>query len=66
MRHHIFEESNSYSIAVLIKGSSFIKQELINNYVTPLNEQDIAIKDVIAFSLSYNDNDKAPAAHCKE
>jgi len=66
MRHHIFEESNSYPIAVLIKGSSFIKQELINNYVTPFNEQGIYIKDVIAFTLSYNDNDKAPAAHCKE
>ena len=66
MRHHIFEESNSYPIAILIKSSSFIKQELVNNYVTPLNEQGIAIKDVIAFTLSYNDNDKAPAAHCKE
>ncbi len=66
MRHHIFEESNSYAIAILIKSSCFIKQELVNSYVAPLSEQGITIKDVIAFTLSYNDQDKATAAHCKE
>jgi len=53
MRHHIFEEANSYSIAVLIKGTSFNKQELINNYVTPLNKQGVASNEIIAFTLDY-------------
>lgn len=66
MRHHTFEESDAYPIAILIKSTSFFKQELINNYVTPLNKQGVAIKDVIAFTLDYNEQDKAPAAHCKE
>jgi len=66
MRHHIFEESESYPVALLIKGNSFFKQELVNSYVNPLAERNVPIKDVIAFTLSYNEQDKAPTGHCKD
>lgn len=66
MRHIIFEESISYQVAILVKRTSFNKQELLNNYVTPLGNLGVAAKDVIAFTLSYNDVGKAPAGHIKD
>lgn len=66
MRHIIFEEANSYSIALLIKPSAFNKQELIKNYVTPLNSSGVKSSDVIAFTVDYNDVGKAPAKFIKE
>lgn len=66
MRHHIFEESSGYPIAILVKRTSFLKQDLINNYVNPLTKLGIPASQVIAFTLSYNDVNKAPAVHIKE
>lgn len=66
MRHHIFEEADAYPIALLMKGSSFNKQELINNYIAPLNAEGIPSKDIIAFTLEYNDSGKAPAGFIKD
>lgn len=66
MRHHIFEESLNYSIAVLVKGTSFNKQELINSYIAPLNAQGISSTDMIAFTLKYDPVGKAPAKFIKE
>ncbi len=66
MRHIIFEESNSYPVAVLVKRTSFNQQELITNYITPLGTLGIPAKDVIAFTLSYNEVGKAPAGFIKE
>jgi DNA polymerase I len=65
MRHHIFEESLSYNIAVLVKATSFNKQELLNNYITPLNDQGIASTDLIAFTLQYDPAGKAPVSFIK-
>lgn len=68
MRHHIFEESptGAYPVALLIKGSSFYKQELVKTYLRPLNDAGITVQDVIAFTLDYNDSDKAPAGWIKD
>ena len=66
MRHLIFEEANTYSIAILVKRTSFNKQELINNYISPLNKLGITPQQSIAFTLSYNDVGKAPAGHIKD
>lgn len=67
MRHLLFDEaSTTFSVAVLVKRTSFNKQELLNNYVTPLGNLGVAAKDVIAFTLSYNEVGKAPAGHIKE
>lgn len=66
MRHHLFEESDSYSIALLIKSSAFNKQDLYVNYVHPLGEMGVAAKEIIAFTLDYNEAGKAPAGHIKD
>lgn len=66
MRHIIFEESTSYPVAVLVKRTSFNKQELLTNYVTPLGNLGIPAKDVIAFTLGYNEVGKAPAGFIKD
>lgn len=67
MRHILFDEtSTSFPVAILVKRTSFNKQELLNNYVTPLGNLGVSAKDVIAFTLSYNDVGKAPAGHIKD
>lgn len=45
----------------MVKETCFRKGDLISNYVTPLVELGVSQKDIIAFSLSYNDAGKAPS-----
>ena len=66
MRHIIFEQANSYSTAVLVKGSSFTQSGVKTNYIDPLVQHGIAQNDVIAFNLKYDENNKAPVAFIKE
>ena len=66
MRHIIYKEAESYSVAVLIKGASFNKQEILNNYVTPLVKQGLAEESIIAFNLKYDTNNKAPVKFVKD
>lgn len=66
MKHHLFAESSSYPIAVLIKHTSFNKQEIVNSYLDPLAQRGVSSADVIAFTLAYNEAGKAPAAFIKE
>lgn len=66
MRHIVWEDHPTYSTAVLVKASSFNKQEIENNYITPLNKSGVPAKDLIAFTLKYNESGKAPAAFIKD
>lgn len=66
MRHIIWSDEPTYSTAVLVKASSFNKNEIENNYVNPLVLHGVSIKDVIAFTLDYNQDGKAPAKFMKE
>ena len=67
MRHILFDpNSTSFPVAVLVKRTSFNQVELQNNYVTPLGTLGIPAKDVIAFTLSYNEVGKAPAGFIKD
>ena len=66
MRHIQFENADSHSIALLVKGSAFNQQELMANYVTPLKHLGVPTKDIIAFTLKYNEVGKAPAKFIKE
>ena len=66
MRHIIFKEANSYSIAVLVKASSFNEAALRTNYIRPLVARGIAEEEMIAFTLKYDSDGKAPAKHIKE
>ena len=65
MRHHIFEPAESYSIAVLIKGTSFNKQEILKNYLDPLAQMGVPIQESIAFTVEYNTDGKAPVKFIK-
>lgn len=67
MRHILFDPSStSFPVAILVKRTSFNQQELTNNYITPLGNLGIPAKDVIAFTLSYNETGKAPAGFIKD
>lgn len=66
MRHHLFEEANSYNTALLFKSTSFNKSEIQSNYVSILNAAGIPSTDLIAFTLKYNDTGKAPMKFVKE
>lgn len=66
MRHIIFEENVTYSTALLIKALAFNKQGITDNYVTPLEKSGVLPKDIIAFTLDYNDVGKAPNKFIKD
>ena len=66
MRHHIFEESSAYPVALLAKGSAFNKQELVSNYVMPLNQRGVASSQIIAFTLEFDGKAKPSAKTAKE
>ena len=66
MRHIIFDEAETYKVAVLIKTAAFNKQALISNYVEPLNTLGIPQDQIIGFNLKYNEVGKVPAAFMKD
>lgn len=66
MNHHIFEENTAYKTAILVKASSFRKNDLVTNYVHPLSKQGVLPSDLIAFSLLYNEAGKAPVKLIKD
>lgn len=66
MRHLFWAEADTYRVAVLIKPSSFNRYELQKNYIEPLVQRGIADSEVIAFTVSYNSDNKAPAKFIKE
>lgn len=68
MRHHLFSihESNQYPVALLLKPTAFLKQDLLNNYVAPLGQMGVPPEEVVAFTLAYNEAGKAPASFAKE
>ena len=66
MRHIIFSENTTYPIAILIKQASFREDALRRNYVEPLMQLGINEADVIAFTLAYNQANKASAGFMKE
>lgn len=68
MRHIIFKEHRNgvYPIALLTKGSAFNAHDLRTNYVNPLIKRGMADDAMIAFTVAYDDNGKAPAKLVKE
>lgn len=59
MKHIIFENSQEYKVAILIKSSALNKYEMQQNYVSQIQTSSIA------FSLKY-ENNKVTAAVAKE
>jgi DNA polymerase-1 len=68
MRHHIFTQapSDSYPVAILIKSVAFTKHELQKAYVQPLVDSGVALEDIIAFTLQYDDHKKVANATIKD
>lgn len=67
MRHHVFTDNSTgyFKVAILIKGTAFNKQELMKNFVTPLVARGIPTEQIVAFTLAYNDEGKAPVSLIK-
>ena len=66
MRNHVFETNDSYSVAILIKPTSFKKDDLIRYYVNPLKERGVATNEVFALTLEYDGQKKAKASFIKQ
>lgn len=68
MKHTIFKESSNteYTIGILVKESSFDYDSIKRYYVDPITNKGIKEEDIIALSLAYNDNNKAPVKFIKE
>ena len=65
MRYIQFEQANEYPIAILIKDTSFNRQEIEQSYIDFLHENNISSSKIIAFTLDYDENGKAPVRHIK-
>ena len=65
MKHIIFEDSNEYPVAVLVKSSAFRKGPIETHYLEPAKSLGLLPSDVIAFDLEYQDNGKAPVSFIK-
>jgi DNA polymerase-1 len=54
-----------YPVALLTKGTAFNAHDLRANYIDPLIKRGLDEDDVIAFTLAYDSNGKAPAKFVK-
>lgn len=66
MKHHIFEQADSYPVALLLKSSAFTKQEIVNNYLDYLNKGGVSSDTVFAITVDYDSTGKAPVKFIKE
>jgi len=66
MKHIVFAESEHYCAAILLKNTSFNKQEILSNYVTPLLALGVNNDQIIAFNLKYEASNKVSAKFMKE
>ncbi len=66
MHHVIFEEADSYDIAILIKSSALDKKSMEKHYVKPLVTRGIDASRMIGFSLKYGANNKCKVADGRE
>lgn len=62
MHHVIFEQADSYDIAILIKTVALKKDKMEQHYVKPLVKRGIDATRMIGFSLEYDANNKCKVA----
>lgn len=65
MRHIQFQDSERHPLALLVKSTAFKHQEIMSNYVLPLEAHGVSQKDMIAFTLDYDENGKASVSFMK-
>lgn len=66
MRYITFEPSDAYPIAILIKSTAFNQGEIERYYVDTLVDAGIPKKDLVAMTLQYTPDNKAPVKLIKE
>lgn len=66
MRHILFQDSTRHSVALLVKSTAFKQHELEANYVAHLMSLGIPRGEMIAFTLDYDANGKAPVTFIKD
>lgn len=68
MQHILFKDNkyNKYEIGILIKTSSFKKEELKTHYVDYLISQGVNEDSIIGFNLKYNDKGTCPVSFQRE
>ena len=68
MKYQVFTDKvqPAYKVALLVKANAFRKAEMYQHYITPLIVKGVDPKDIIAFSLAYNEKGKAPAKFIKQ
>lgn len=66
MRHIIFIEKELIEIAVLIKDTSFNRAAIEKTYITPLINRGIRDVGISAFTLKYDEDNKAPVRFIRE
>lgn len=62
MRHIVYANNDVYRLAILVKQTAMNKTELTDYVVQPLVDRGLEEDELIVFSLSYNERDKAPIA----
>ena len=65
MQHIIFEESDKYPVAILIKPSYLRQYEIERHYIDRISHA-IPVRDVVALDLAYTQAGKAPVKLIKE
>lgn len=60
MKHIVFEQSDNYPVALLIKSTAFIKSELESSYANVLDRGGVPKADQAYFTLSYDEKGKSP------
>ena len=62
----VFESSDTYPVAILVKNTAFIEPEIRKYYVESLGDQYVDKSTLVAVALDYNDAGKAPVSLIKE
>ena len=66
MYHVMFEQKDSYDVAILIKTEALNKQAIEQHYIEPLTKLGISSDNFIAFSLEYFDKKKPTVSQMRE
>lgn len=66
MRHHVYQASEKYPVALLVKATAFQADGLDRFYRKPLVDGGIPEEELIFFSLAYGPNNKAPVKLVKQ
>lgn len=65
MRHHVWDHSDTYPVALLLKGTAFDRTQIMLNYIDRLKTHGVHESDVVAFTLDYFDKKKPSASDMK-